>query len=168
MTRRLGPARIGWGLGLNPSTVHRVLRRYHCHRLAHLDRATRLPVRRYERDRPGELVHVDVKKLGTIPDGGGHRYTSRQESKRNALASAPVRKNSHPVLGYSYLHSALDDHTRLVYTEILADERKATAAAFLHRAHAWFTSHGITIERILTDIQAGCCPGRPRVVRPAV
>jgi transposase InsO family protein len=150
-SKRLGPARIAFRLGLNPSTVHRVLRRYHCHRLAHLDRATAVPVRRYERDYPGELVHVDVKKLGNIPDGGGHRITSRQQSKRNGRATTPARKNSHPVLGYSYLHSALDDHSRLVYTEILTDERKDTAAAFLHRAHAWFTSHGIKIEQILSD-----------------
>ena len=83
VTRRLGPARIAWALHLNPSTVHQVLRRYHCHRLAHLDRAARVPVRRYERDRPGELIHVDVKKLGNIPDGGGHRTAGRAAGKRH-------------------------------------------------------------------------------------
>jgi transposase InsO family protein len=151
VTARLGPARIAWALHLNPSTVHRVLRRYHCHRLAYLDRAAKVPVRRYERDRPGELVHVDVKKLGNIPDGGGWRTAGRTQGNRNKAATTTARKGGHPVLGYSYLHSALDDHSRLVYTEILTDERKDTATAFLHRAHAWFAGHGITIERILSD-----------------
>ena len=148
VTRRLGPARIAWALHLNPSTVHRVLRRYHCHRLAHLDRATAIPVRRYERDRPGELVHVDVKKLGNIPDGGGHRIHGRGTGNRHRHRASP---GSSPVLGYGYLHTVLDDHSRLAYTEILADERKDTAAAFLRRAHAWYAAHGITIERILSD-----------------
>jgi len=151
VTRRLGPARIAWQLGLNPSTVHQVLRRYHCHRLAHLDRATSIPVRRYERDRPGELVHVDVKKLGNIPDGGGHRAVSRQQGRRNGRATTAVRKNRLPVLGYGYLHTVLDDHSRLACTEILADERKGTACAFLRRAHTWYAARGITIERILSD-----------------
>jgi hypothetical protein len=129
VSRRLGPARIAWQLGLNPSTVHRVLTRYGCPQLARLDRATKVTVRRYERDRPGELVHVDVKKLGNIPDGGGHRTAGRQQGTRNKHRTSP---GSHPVIGYGYLHTALDDHSRLAYTEILADERKETAAAFLH------------------------------------
>jgi transposase InsO family protein len=148
VTRRLGPARIAWQLGLNPSTVHRVLRRYHCHRLTCLDRATAVPVRRYERERPGELVHVDIKKLGNIPDGGGHRTAGRQQGKRNKHAT---RAGRHPVLGYGYLHTILDDHSRLAYTEILADERKETACAFLHRACSWFAARGVTIERVLSD-----------------
>jgi transposase InsO family protein len=148
VTRRLGPARIAWALHLNPSTVHQVLRRYHCHRLACLDRATAVPVRRYERDRPGELVHVDVKKLGNIPDGGGHRTAGRQQGTQNKHRTSPGR---HPAIGYGYLHTALDDHSRLAYTEILPDERKDTAAAFLTRAHAWYASHGITIERVISD-----------------
>jgi transposase InsO family protein len=151
VSARLGPARIAWRLGLHPSTVYRVLRRYHCPPLAHLDRATGRPVRRYERDRPGELVHVDVKKLGNIPDGGGWRVTSKAAGQRNRRATTPARKGSNPVLGYGYLHTALDDHSRLAYTEILPDERKHTAAAFLSRAHAWYAAAGITIERILSD-----------------
>jgi transposase len=152
VTRRLGPARIAWALHLNPSTVHQVLRRYHCPRLAHLDRGTKVPVRRYERDRPGELIHVDVKKLGSIPDGGGHRTTGRQQGKKNKLATpSTARRSGYPVLGYGYLHTALDDHTRLAYTEILADERKETAAAFLTRAHAWYAQLGITAERVISD-----------------
>jgi transposase InsO family protein len=151
VSRRLGPARIAYRLGLNPSTVHQVLVRYHCPKLAHLDRAAAVPVRRYERARPGELVHVDVKKLGNIPDGGGWRTVGRARGNRNSLASTTARKGTHPVLGYGYLHTVLDDHSRLAYTEILPDERKQTAAAFLTRAHAWYARLGITIERIISD-----------------
>jgi transposase InsO family protein len=152
VSQRLGPARIGWRLGLHPSTVHRVLVRYGCPRLACLDRATGVPVRRYERDYPGELVHVDVKKLGNIPDGGGWRTHGRAAGQQHRRATSPIRN---PSLGYGYLHTALDDHSRLAYTEILADERKETAAAFLHRAHAWYAAHGIIIERVLSD-NGGC------------
>jgi transposase InsO family protein len=148
VTRRLGPARIAFQLGLNPATVHRVLTRYGCPKLAHLDRATKVAVRRYERDRPGELVHVDVKKLGNIPDGGGWRVRGKAQGKRNRHLTSP---GSSPAIGYGYLHTALDDHSRLAYTEILPDERKETAVAFLHRAHAWYAGLGITIERILSD-----------------
>ena len=153
VTARLGPARIAWALHLNPSTVYRVLRRYRCPRLAHLDRAAKVPVRRYERDRPGELIHVDVKKLGNIPDGGGHRIHGKARGNRHRAATPGTGRNSNgrPLLGYSYLHTALDDHTRLAYTEILPDERKETAAAFLSRAHAWYAQLGITVERVLSD-----------------
>ena len=155
VTRRWGPARIAWRLGLSPSTVHRVLVRYHCPPLAHLDRAAAVPVRRYERARPGELVHVDVKKLGNIPDGGGWRAIGWAAGKRNSQAHRdPARRRTRhgrPNLGYGYLHTALDDHSRLAYTEILADERTATATAFLTRAHAWYAAAGITIERVLSD-----------------
>jgi transposase InsO family protein len=151
VSQRLGPARIASRLGLNPSTVHQVLRRYGCPPLAWLDRASAVPVRRYERQRPGELVHVDVKKLGNIPDGGGWRTAGRLQGRRNKKATTPARRNYRPVIGYSYLHTALDDHSRLAYTEILPDERKQTAAAFLARAHAWYAAAGITIERVLSD-----------------
>jgi transposase InsO family protein len=153
VARRLGPARIAGRLGLPASTVHAVLRRYGCPRLAHLDRAAGVPVRRYERARPGELVHVDVKKLGNIPDGGGWRTAGRPQGKRHRKQTAGTRSNRYgqPLLGYSYLHTALDDHSRLAYTEILEDERKDTAAAFLRRAHAWYRAAGITIERVLSD-----------------
>jgi transposase InsO family protein len=153
VSRRLGPARIAWRLGLHPSTVHAVLTRYGCPPLAHLDRGTGVAVRRYERERPGELVHVDVKKLGNIPDGGGHRTAGRAQGKRNRAASPAAHKDRYggPRLGYSYLHTAIDDHSRLAYTEILADEKKETAAAFLARAAAWYATAGITIERVLSD-----------------
>jgi transposase InsO family protein len=152
VTGRLGPARIAFRLGLNPSTVHQVLVRYHCPPLAHLDRASGRLVRRYERARPGELVHVDVKKLGNIPGGGGWRTTGRTQGRRNRAASPGARRDRYggAHLGYAYLHSAIDDHSRLAYTEILADETKETATAFWGRAHAWFTTAGITIQRVMT------------------
>jgi transposase InsO family protein len=154
VTARLGPARIAARLGLAPSTVHAVLRRYGCPPLAHLDRGTGAPVRRYERSRPGELVHVDVKKLGNIPDGGGWRAVGRQAGKHNNQAMVTPfgrTRNRKPILGYGYLHTALDDHSRLAYTEVLPDERKETATAFLARAHAWYAAAGITIERVISD-----------------
>jgi transposase InsO family protein len=145
VTRRWGPARIAAHLRMAASTVYAVLRRYRLARLAHLDRATghaiRRAVRRYERERPGELVHVDIKKLGNIPDGGGHKKLGRVQAGRHR-----------PGIGYSYLHNAVDDHSRLAYTEILSDERGDTAAGFWARAAAWFATHGIpVIERVLTD-----------------
>jgi transposase-like protein len=153
VSRRLGPARIGFRLGLAASTVHAVLRRYGSPPLAHLDRASGAPVRRYERERPGELVHVDVKKPGSIPDGGGWRIAGRTQGKRNRAITPGTGSSRHgqPLLGYGYLHTALDDHSRLAYTEILGDERKETAAAFLARAAAWYATAGITIERVLSD-----------------
>ncbi|WP_103509667.1 IS481 family transposase [Streptomyces sp. SM13] len=138
--RRWGPARIAYLLRLSPATVHRVLTRYRLARLAHLDRATGRVIRRYERERPGELVHVDIKKLGNIPDGGGHRTLGRQAGRKTRSGA-----------GYSYLHNAVDDHSRLAYSEILADEKKETAAGFWRRAHAFFAQAGITVERVLTD-----------------
>lgn len=140
LLRRWGPARIAHLLGLVPSTVHRVLTRYRPARLTHLDRATGHVIRRYEREKPGELVHVDIKKLGNIPDGGGHKVLGRQAGRK-------TRRNA----GYSYLHTAVDDHSRLAYSEIHADKNKETATAFWQRAHAFFTGAGITVERVLTD-----------------
>ncbi|WP_406283120.1 IS481 family transposase [Streptomyces sp. NBC_00209] len=138
--RRWGPARIAYLLGLNPATVHRVLTRYGLARLTHLDRATGRAIRRYERDRPGELVHVDIKKLGNIPDGGGHKTLGRRAGRKTRSGA-----------GYGYLHNAVDDHSRLAYSEILTDEKKETAVGFWQRAHAYFTQAGISVERVLTD-----------------
>lgn len=145
-TRRWGPARIAWHLGLNPSTVHRVLRRYHMPKLAHLDQITGLPIRResprsYIRQRPGELVHMDIKKLGRIPDGGGHRFLGR----------ATGRKNSTRGIGYSFLHHVVDDATRLAYSEILDDEKKETITGFWKRAGEFFAGYGIHVESVMTD-----------------
>ncbi|RZE74528.1 IS481 family transposase [Streptomyces albidoflavus] len=149
--RKLGPARIGPILGLPASTVHRILTRHGINRLAWLDRPTGRVIRRYERTRPGELVHVDIKKLGNIPDGGGWRTDGRTAGDRNRQATTSERRSSKPVIGYSYIHSAVDDHSRLAYSEVLPDERKDTAIAFWQRANAFFAAHGVTVERVLTD-----------------
>lgn len=142
----MGPHRIGYHLGVPRATVGRVLARYRMPLLAHLDQATGLPVRRsaairYEAAQPGDLVHVDIKKLGRIPDGGGHRVLGRELGKRD-------RKRG---VGYAYLHHAVDDHSRLAYSEILADERKQTAAEFWTRARGYFTSVGIQVAAVMTD-----------------
>lgn len=138
--KRWGPARIAGRLGLVPATVHKVLTRHRVPRLAHLDRATGRPIRRYEKTTPGELVHVDVKKLGRIPEGGGWRAHGRREE---------VRARG---IGYDYVHSMVDDHSRLAYSEILADEKGPTCAGFIVRAADYFATQGISlIERVITD-----------------
>ncbi|MFE9742995.1 IS481 family transposase [Streptomyces sp. NPDC006477] len=138
--RKLGPARIGPILGLPASTVHRILTRPRLNRLAWLDGPTGTVFRRYERERPGELIHVDVKKLGRIPDGGGHKTNGRQ-------AGRPIRG-----MGFDYVDSAVDDHSRHAYSEIHPDEKVATCAGFLTRAAAFYRAQGIDrIERVLTD-----------------
>jgi transposase InsO family protein len=139
-SRRWGPHRIAWALGMPRSTVERVLRRRGLGRLDAIDGPTRRIVRRYERDRPGELLHVDVKKLGRIPDGGGWRIHGRAE-----------RPNRRQGLGYDCLHVAIDDHSRVAYLEVLDDDAGATCAGFITRAVDWFASHGVTVERVMTD-----------------
>ena len=145
---KLGPARIGYRLGVAPSTVHRVLVRLGLNRLSWMDRPSGRVIRRYERESPGELVHIDIKKLGKIPDGGGWKVLGRQAGKKNSVdfsGSGPRRR------GYGFIHSAVDDHSRLAYSEILADERKETAVAFWGRARTWFAHHGIMVQEVLTD-----------------
>jgi transposase InsO family protein len=152
--RRWGPARIGYLLGLHPSTVHRVLTRYGMATLRWLDRPTGRVIRRIESASCGELVHVDVKKLGKIPAGGGWRMLGNIAGRRNSRAdkSGGIKaRNGGSARGYHFLHSAIDGYSRLVYSELLADERKETAAAFWLRANAWFTGHGITVRKVLTD-----------------
>jgi transposase InsO family protein len=136
-----GPHRIAWALGETPATVHRVLRRLGVPRLRDLDRSTRTVVR-YERERPGELVHVDIKKQGRIPDGGGWRIHGRDIRRGGRVKRG---------LGYDFVHAAVDDRSRLAYAEILGDERKETASAFITRALGFFADRGITVERVLTD-----------------
>jgi Integrase core domain/leucine-zipper of insertion element IS481 len=157
-TQRLGPAQIAPRVGLAASTVHQVLVRCRISRLAYLDRATGQPVRRYEHDRPGALVHIDVKKLGNIPAGGGHRFLGRATGGRNSQAdrsSGQVSRHRNPLIGHGFIHAAVDDHSRLAYAEIHGDETGQTAAGFLHRAQAWFADHGVVIQRVLTD-NGGC------------
>ena len=139
--------KFGPELGLPARTVSRILRRHQVPHLRELDpmtgqliRSSKATAIRYEREAPGELVHMDVKKLGRIPDGGGWRAHGRSEQVRG-------RGN-----GYDYVHSLVDDHSRLAYSEVLADEKGATCAGFLGRAAAYFAAHGITrIERLMTD-----------------
>ncbi len=126
--RKLGPARIGPLVGLAPSTVHSVLRRHGMHRLAWLDRPSGQLIRRYERARPGELLHVDVKKLGAIRTGGGWRAHGRGSAQQ--IAGRAELNAGHKV-GFDYVHCAIDDHTRLAYAEIHPDERADTCAGFL-------------------------------------
>lgn len=142
---RRGAVYLAGELGLVASTVGRVLARHDVPRLCAIDPITGAPVRRrhsgirYERPRPGDLLHIDVKKLGRVPDGGGWRLHGRKEEVRG-------RGN-----GYDYLHVAVDDHSRVAYIEALPDERDATCAGFLHRAVTWFRDHGVPVLRILTD-----------------
>jgi transposase InsO family protein len=152
--RRWGPARIAYLLGLNVSTVYRVLRRYGAAKLRWLDRATGRVVRRIQTTGCGDLVHVDVKKLGKIPAGGGWRMLGRTVGNRNSQAdkSSGRRSRHHnPLRGHHFLHTAIDAHSRLAYSELLADERKETAAAFWLRANAWFHQCGIIVRKVLTD-----------------
>jgi transposase InsO family protein len=144
-SRRLGPARIAGILGLHASTTHRVLTRHREPKLAWLDRPTGQPIRRYERAHPGELLHVDVKKLGRLRDGGGWRAHGRDSTQRQAARTAPR-------VGYEFVHCAIDDHTRLAYAEIHPDETAHTCAGFLRRAAQALAAQGIpVIERVMTD-----------------
>lgn len=148
---RLGRDVIADRLGLSARSVSRVLARNGVPHLARLDpitgqllRASKTTAVRYERARPGELVHMDVKKLGRIPDGGGWRVHGR--------AGGSVRRDRHVRVGYDYVHSVVDDHSRLAYSEVLPDEKGVTCAAFLERAIDYFGRHGIErIERLMTD-----------------
>ena len=145
---RRGPDWIGVELGVPARTVSRVLARHRVPRLCTLDpmtgqviRASKATAVRYERERPGELAHMDVKKLGRIPHGGGWRARGR---------GIPRDRVNGP--GFDYVHSLVDDHSRLAYSEILPDEKGITCAAFLARAIDYFAAHGITrIERLMTD-----------------
>jgi transposase InsO family protein len=146
MLTRRGPVTIARVVGLPASTVGRVLARHQVPRLAQCDpltgqviRATRRSARRYEHTYPGSLIHIDVKKLGRVPDGGGWRAHGRSEKVRGRG------------IGYDYVHTAIDDHSRLAYAEIHTDEKGTTAAGFLARAAAFYSAHGMTVERVISD-----------------
>jgi transposase InsO family protein len=180
--QRLGPVAIADRVGVAPSTAHAVLRRCRLNRLSHVDRATGEPIRRYERERPGELIHVDVKKLGNIPDGGGWRYVGRAQGDKNRAATPGKPRNRHhnPKMGTAFVHTVLDDHSRIAYAEIHDDETAATATTVLRNAVAWFAARGITVERVLSDngsayvsrlwrdtcTELGIAPKRTRPYRP--
>jgi transposase InsO family protein len=145
-SRRWGPHRIAAHLHLPARRWERSCPGTGMPRLACLDQGTGLPVRkparqRYEHDYPGDLIHVDIKKLGRIPQGGGHRALGRARGRRNRRAGT----------GYNHVHHAVDDHSRLAYSEILTDEKKETATAFWLRTAAFFAAHGITVKAVLTD-----------------
>ena len=148
---RRGPGWIAARQPVCPRTVSRVLRRHQLPALALLDpitgeviRASKTTAVRYEKDQPGELVHMDVKKIGKIPDGGGWRAHGR--------AATAEHKHKSVKIGYDYVHSMIDDHSRLAYSEVLEDEKGPTCAAFLERALIYFAEHGIIrVERLMTD-----------------
>ena len=147
---RRGQDWIGPELGVPSRTVSRILRRHQVPRLVECDpltgeviRASKTTAVRYERDRPGELVHMDVKKIGRIPDGGGWRAHGRQMGSTSAKKKARI--------GYDYVHSVVDDHSRYAYSEILPDEQADTCAGFFERALAHFATVGIRVERVMTD-----------------
>jgi transposase InsO family protein len=140
-TRKLGPARIGAIVGMHASTVHRVLARQGLARLSWFDRPTGRVVRRIETNRPGELVHVDIKKLSRIPPGGGwraHGWETRHQTRSQHV-------------GYQYVHSAIDAYSRVAYSEVLPDLTAACCIEFFAHATAWFAAHDVTIETVLTD-----------------
>jgi transposase InsO family protein len=149
--QRRGPDWIGAELGVPARTVSRVLARHRVPHLCTLDpitgeiiRASKATAVRYERERPGELAHMDVKKIGRIPDGGGWRALGR--------GAGSILRDRNTKVGFDYVHSLVDDHSRLAYSEILPDEKGTTCAAFLARAIDYFAAHGITrIERLMTD-----------------
>jgi transposase InsO family protein len=151
--KRLGPVQIAGRLGMPASTVHAVLVRCRLNRLSHVDVKTGEPARRYEHDHPGALIHVDVKKLGNIPDGGGWRVVGRQQGRRNRAATPDVGRNAwrQPKLGHAFVHTVIDDHSRVAYAEIHDNETADTAVAVLQRAVSWFADHGVPVERVLSD-----------------
>jgi transposase InsO family protein len=171
---RRGPVWLAAQLGACPSTIGRILARHQVPLLRDLDpitgarlRATRRSANRYERDQPGELVHVDVKKLGRIPEGGGWRLHGRAANTRDRHG-----------VGYDFVHVAIDDHSRLAYAEVLADEQAATCAGFLTRAGGFFARHGVQVQRVMTDnafayrrssawaAALAALGARPRFIRP--
>ncbi|MGZ8800366.1 MAG: IS481 family transposase [Aeromicrobium sp.] len=154
--QRLGPVEIGDRLGMPASTVHAVLVRCRVNRLTHIDRATGEPIRRYEHEKPGDMIHVDVKKLGKVPDGGGWRYVGRQQGEKNRSATVartgtPRNKWRNPMIGTCYLHTVIDDHSRVAYVEPRDDETKETATEVLRNAVAWFADRGVVVQRVLSD-----------------
>jgi transposase InsO family protein len=139
-TRRVGPARLTGEVGVPASTLHRVFQRNGISRLSDLDPTTGRVIRRIETARPGELVHIDVKKLAKIPPGGGWRVNGRANSNHHRTK-----------VGHVFIHSAIDAYSRLAYSEIHEDEKATTSVEFWRRALAFFANYGITVERVLTD-----------------
>lgn len=150
---REGPVQLAARVGVAPSTAHRVLVRCRVNRLTHVDRATGEPVRRYEHPHPGSLIHVDVKKLGNIPDGGGWRFVGRQQGMRNRAATPDKARSQwrNLKMGHAFVHTVIDDYSRIAYAEVHDDETALTAVGVLRRAVAWFAARGVRVERVLSD-----------------
>jgi len=149
-SERLGRDELARRVGVSPSTASRLIARAGLPALHEIDpvtgiriRASRRTQRRYERDRPGDLIHIDVKKLGRIPDGGGWRLAGPAEINH--------RNDARQRLGFDYIHVAVDDHSRLGFARVLPDEKGPTCAAFLSDAAAFFASHGVAIREVMTD-----------------
>jgi transposase InsO family protein/transposase len=145
---RMTGAEIAFCLGMALSTVSAVLGRVGLGKLSRLEPPE--PPNRYERRHAGELLHVDIKKLGRIEGGAGKRVRDglRQHKRRRATDAAGVRRN---LIGWEYVHVCVDDATRLAYVEVLGDEKAASAVGFLRRAIAFYRRHGITVERVMSD-----------------
>jgi transposase InsO family protein len=149
---RVGPDRLSDELGVPARTISRILRRYEIPYLFECDpltgdviRTSKATTVRYERDRPGELIHIDVKKIGRIPDGGGWKAWGRN-------TATATEKSKRKRVGYDYVHSAVDDYSRLAYSEIHPNEKGDTTAGFLTRAAVFFESYGIEqIDEVMTD-----------------
>jgi transposase InsO family protein len=150
---RLGPVQIGGRLGVSASTVHAILVRAGVNRLSRIDRVTREPIRRYEHPYPGAMIHVDVTKFGNIPDGGGWRFVGKQQGYRNQASTPGLPKGADykPRTGTAFLHTVIDDHSRIAYVEICGDEKASTAVGVLERAVGWFAERGVVVERVLSD-----------------
>jgi len=151
--KRMGPVQIAGRLDMSASTVHAVLVRCCLNRLSHVDVATGEPARRYEHDTPGSLIHVDVKKLGNIPDGGGWRYVGREQGNRNRRVTPGKQRhaNGDVLMRHAFVHTVIDDHSRVAYAEIHDNETATTAIGVLQRAVSWFADHGVIVERVLSD-----------------
>ncbi len=139
---RLDPHQLGPRLGLSRSTTYGILRRHGLSRLSDLDRTTR-EIIRYQKERPGELLHLDTKKLARIPEGGGHRYRGR--------TPAVMAEQRRQKTGYEFVHVAVDDASRAAYVEVLPNEKGTTTAGFLERACSHFAQRGVTVQALLTD-----------------
>ena len=143
--RRHTGKQIAAELRLSPATVSRILRRLGLNRIAALEPCE--PVRRYEREHPGEMIHIDIKKLGRI-DGIGHRITGDRRGQSNRRARGEG-------IGWEFVHVAIDDASRLAYVEVLADERRQSCTGFLVRALRWFKERGVRVERVMSDNGSG-------------
>lgn len=149
---RIGRDELARQVGVSPSTASRIIARAGLPALHELDPVTGIRIRasrrtqlRYERERPGDLVHIDVKKLGRIPDGGGWRLQGPATINHDKGRDRSVR------LGFDYIHVAVDDHSRVAFAQILPDETGPTCAKFLLDAAAFFADHGVTITQVMTD-----------------